>query len=109
MRSPAMRSPAMGRPRKPVQKTFALNDGEFRIVARLTGFRRICMVLAEHVPAAEAGDLVMMRAPALMADAAEILEVKHVETRDGKRSALALRLKGGPDTDENTREVEEDG
>lgn len=88
-----MRSPALGRPRQVVQNTFALNEGEFRVLDHLTAFRKVCAVICDHMPAAKQGDLVMLRdRPQFMVGEAVILEVKHVETRGGRKTALALQL-----------------
>lgn len=89
-----MRDAVRGRQFKEVQNTYALNEGEFRVLDRLTAFRRICVVLCEYMPSAKRGDLVMLRdRPQFMVGEAEILNVKQVETREGRSTVLALQLK----------------
>lgn len=82
-----------GRPRQLAQNTFALNEGEFRVIGHLTAFRKICVVVCEYMPAAKEEDLVMMRdRPQFMVGEANILEVKHIKTRGGHSTVLALQL-----------------
>jgi len=83
----------MGRPMKIRQHTFAVNDGDMRVVDRLTGFRRVCTAVCTHMPLAKSGDLLMMRVHSQhMVGEATILEAKEVETKNGKKTVLALQL-----------------
>lgn len=93
-----------GRPRQIAQNTFALNEGEFRVLDHLTAFRKVCVVICEFMPAAKKGDLVMLRdRPQFMVGEASILEAKQIKTRDGHSTVLALQLK------DHEQEEEENG
>ena len=102
-------SPALGRRRKVVEQTFALNEGDVRHVDALTGFRRIFTAMCVHIPAIREGDLVMMREPRFRARGfgeARVLDVKQVQVRSGKRTVLALQLLGDGERDSESQDVD---
>lgn len=92
-------SPAqgMGRPLAQRQNTFALGEGQLKVVDRLRAFRKFCTVLADHLPYIKEGDIVMLREPSEhMNGEADVLAVKHVRIKNNvSKTALVLRLREG--------------
>lgn len=88
-----------GRKRAKVQQTFALNDGEVRVVDHLKAFRGICMVLTTYLPAMQDNDLVMLRVPSQHLNGeADVLNFKHIRMTDGEmKTALAIQIKEAKD------------
>lgn len=85
-----------GRKRKTVQQTFALYDGEIRVAARMKGFRNVLMVLCEHLPAMQDGDVVVLNVPSEhLVGEADVIEHRHIRrlgTSD-QHTALVIHIR----------------
>jgi hypothetical protein len=78
---------------KVLQNTFALGEGEVKVVDRLTAFRRFTTVITIHLPYIKEGDIVMLREPAEhMIGEASVLAVKQVRVKGYTKTALVLQL-----------------
>ena len=79
---------------RPLPQTFVLYEHQVRVVDHLKAFRRIATILADHLPAVQDGDTVMMRvASQHMIGDAVVLSHTHVATASGQKTALAIQLK----------------
>jgi hypothetical protein len=82
-----------GRKRKVVQQTFAIYEGNVRVAQNAMGFRRVKVVLCDHLPAMQDGDMVVFNAPSQqLVGEADVIEHRHIRTSEGMKTALVIHL-----------------